>query len=72
MAYHKMFYWSKDDHAYITNVPSLPGCMADGDTIDESLRNADEMIVEWIDFAKELGREVPPEDFSVIKSAECH
>lgn len=62
MAYNKMFYWSKNDSAYITNVPSLPGCMADGATIDESLKNADIMIEEWIAFAKELGREVPPED----------
>lgn len=68
MAYNKLFYWSKDDHAYITNVPSLPGCMADGKTIEESLHNADLIIDEWIDFAKELGREIPPEDFSTIES----
>lgn len=67
MAYNKMFYWSKDDNAYITNVPALPGCMADGATIKESLANADIMIDEWIDFAKELGREIPPEDFSSIE-----
>lgn len=70
MAYNKMFYWSKDDNAYITNVPSLPGCMADGLTIEESLENADVMIAEWISFAKEIGREVPPEDFSTIKSTD--
>ncbi len=68
MAYNKMFYWSEDDHAYITNVPSLPGCMADGETIEESLENADVIIEEWISLAKELGREIPPEDFAVIDS----
>lgn len=68
MAYNKMFYWSKDDHAYITKVPALPGCMADGETIEESLRNADVMIDEWIDFAKELGREIPMEDSPTIVS----
>lgn len=62
MAYNKMFYWSDDDAAYITNVPALPGCMADGDTIEESLKNADVMIEEWLDLAKELGREIPAED----------
>lgn len=46
MAYNKMFYWRKDDDAYITNVPSLPGCMADGSTIEESLKNVDVMIDE--------------------------
>ena len=44
MAYNKLFYWSQDDNAFITNVPALPGCMADGDTIDESLKNADVMM----------------------------
>lgn len=68
MAYNKMFYWSKEDNAYITNVPVLPGCMADGGTIEESLKNADVMIDEWIEFAKEIGREIPPEDFEEIES----
>ena len=67
MAYNKMFYWSEDDHAFITNVPSLPGCMADGATISESLQNADIAIDEWISFAKELGREIPPEDYCEIE-----
>lgn len=68
MKYNKMFYWSDDDQAYITNVPSLPGCMADGETIEESLQNADIMIEEWISLSKELGREIPAEDFSVMES----
>lgn len=68
MAYNKMFYWSKDDNAYITNVPALPGCMADGKTVEESLKNADIMIAEWIDFAKEIGRKIPEEDFPAIES----
>lgn len=67
MAYNKMFYWSEDDNAYITNVPSLPGCMADGATIEESLKNADIAIGEWISFAREIGREIPPEDFERIE-----
>ncbi len=68
--YNKMFYWSKDDNAYITNVPSLPGCMADGATIEGSLKNADMMIEEWIDLAKELGRDIPDDDFPFIESTE--
>ncbi len=68
MAYSKMFHWSKDDNAYITKVPSLPGCMADGETIEESLKNADKMIEEWIWYANEIGREIPPEDFESIES----
>lgn len=68
MAYNKMFYWSEDDNAYITNVPALPGCMADGSTIEESIKNADIMISEWIDLAHDLGREIPEDDSSEIQS----
>lgn len=68
MMYNKMFYWSDDDEAYITNVPALPGCMADGGTIEESLKNADNMIDEWISLAKELDREIPPEDAASMES----
>ncbi len=68
MAYNKMFYWSDDDSAFVTNVPALPGCIADGETIEESLENADAMIEEWISFAKELGREIPTDDPDEIQS----
>lgn len=33
--------------------------MADGNTIEEALANAEIIITEWIDTAKELGREIP-------------
>lgn len=63
MGYRKVYYWSEDDAAYITEVPSLPECITDGKTIEESLKNADAIIGEWIGFAKELGRDIPPEDY---------
>lgn len=59
MNYNKIFYWSVPDNAYIVLVPSLPGCMSDGETIEEALANADVAIDEWISFAKELGNEIP-------------
>lgn len=61
MAYKKASYWSEDDQAYIIEVPALPGCMADGETLEEAFANAEIVIQEWIDFSKELGREIPPE-----------
>ena len=45
--------------AYIVEVPELPGCMADGRTYNEAIQNALIVIEEWIDTAKELGRDVP-------------
>ena len=51
--------WPEDDKCYIVSVPDLPGCMADGDTPEEAVKNVQTVIAEWIDTAKELGRDIP-------------
>jgi len=57
--YERIIYWSDADERFIVEVPELAGCMADGATPEEALRNAEMVINEWIETAKELGREVP-------------
>ncbi|MDI9391538.1 MAG: type II toxin-antitoxin system HicB family antitoxin, partial [Synergistota bacterium] len=52
-------YWSKEDDAFIVEVPELPGCMADGKTYEEAIKNALIVIREWVETAKELGKEIP-------------
>lgn len=51
--------WSDEDNSFIAEVPELPGCMADGATADEALKNAYRVIDEWIETARELGRNIP-------------
>lgn len=57
--YEVILYWSKDDEAFIAEVPELPGCVADGRTYREALANAEKVIAEWIETATELGRPIP-------------
>lgn len=57
--YEIIIYWSKEDKAFIAEVPELPGCMADGKTYQEALSNAEIIIQEWVETAKELGRPIP-------------
>lgn len=57
--YEVIVYWSDEDEAYIAEVPELPGCMADGATYEEALRNIQVIISEWIETARALGREIP-------------
>jgi predicted RNase H-like HicB family nuclease len=52
-------YWSQEDEAYLAEVPELPGCMADGETYRVALENVQIIMQEWIDTARELGREIP-------------
>ena len=33
--YEIVIWWSKEDNCYLAEVPELPGCMADGNTIQE-------------------------------------
>ena len=57
--YEIIIYWSKDDQSFIAEVPELPGCAADGATYQEALANAETIIREWIETARELGRPIP-------------
>jgi len=57
--YEVIVYWSDDDEAYIAEIPELPGCMADGATYEEAVKNIQEIIYEWIEAARASGREIP-------------
>lgn len=57
--YELIIYWSPEDQAFIVEVPELPGCAADGKSYQQALSNAEVVIQEWIETAKELGRPIP-------------
>jgi predicted RNase H-like HicB family nuclease len=57
--YEIILYWSAEDAAFIAEVPELPGCAADGQTYQEAVANAEAVIQEWMETAKELGRPIP-------------
>lgn len=59
MHYTTIIRWSDEDHAFIAEVPDLPGCFADGPTLAEAAVNAERVIREWIETAIEEGRQVP-------------
>ena len=57
--YELIIYWSKEDNTFVVDVPELPGAMADGETYEEAVANAQEVIQEWIETAKSIGRAIP-------------
>ncbi len=57
--YEIIIYWSNEDNRFLAEVPELPGCMADGLTYEEALKNTEVIIDEWIETAVENGRTVP-------------
>lgn len=49
---------------YFIEFPDLPGCMSDGETIDEAIQNGNDAVNCWLAAANESGRAIPkPGDF---------
>ena len=48
-----------DGGGFLIEFPDLPGCMSDGETVEEAIANGSDAVQCWITVAKEKGREVP-------------
>lgn len=59
MRYELIIYRSKEDNAFLAEVPELPGCMADGASYEHAVANAQEVIAEWLETACSLNRPIP-------------
>lgn len=57
--YKVIYYYSKEDELYLAFAPELPGCCADGKSLQDALENLEIIVDEWIDAAKEMGRSIP-------------
>ena len=44
---------------FIAEVPDLPGCVADGETMEEAIHEVESAIKSWIKTAKEFGDPIP-------------
>ncbi len=50
-----------DTGGYTVEVPALPGCVTEGDTLEEAIANARQAIAAWIASAELDGEEIPEE-----------
>ena len=50
-----------EEGGYTVIVPALPGCITQGDTIDECIRRAQEAITGYIESLRAAGEIVPEE-----------
>jgi predicted RNase H-like HicB family nuclease len=57
--YSSRIIWSEADQAYLAAAAELPGCLADGQTPEEAIQNLRVIVSEWIETAKEEGRDIP-------------
>lgn len=55
-----------EDGWWVAEVPSLPGCITQGNTREEAIQNAREAITGYVRALEEDGLPVPEEPFSVM------
>lgn len=59
-----VLYPDREDGGWIAEVPTLPGCVGDGDTREEAIESARQAIALWIEAAREHGDPIPVEDYA--------
>jgi antitoxin HicB len=56
---YKLHLHKETEGGFMVNVPALPGCITQGDTIDDAIAMAKEAIELYIEELKERGEEIP-------------
>lgn len=64
--YTVVLYPDAEDGGYTVLVPLLPGCITEGDTLDEAMANAREAIAGHVATLEELGEDVPEEELPAV------
>jgi predicted RNase H-like HicB family nuclease len=52
----------ESDGGYVATVPALPGCVSQGDSREEALRNIEEAIGLYLEDVEAAGEPIPVED----------
>ena len=60
-----------EDGVYVATVPALPGCISDGQTVEEALSNIKEAIRGFIEDMKADGETIP-HDIDIIGNVELN
>ena len=56
---------SEEGGGFLISFPDLPGCMSDGETIEEAVHNGRDAFLAWISAQADMGREIPRPSYRV-------
>ena len=70
LKYHVRLRWEAEDEVYTAWVPSLPGCVTFGKTIDEALDMVRDAIEGYMQILKAHGEEVPTDEDIIDRTVE--
>ena len=62
--YSMLIQWDPRDDIYVVTIPELPGCRTHGETYEEAIKNAIEVIELWIEDARKAGEPIPQPTFA--------
>lgn len=49
----------EDGGGFVITFPDLPGCMSDGETIEETIANGRDAFIAWISATADMGKPIP-------------
>ena len=67
--YTAVFEPDEERNGYTVTIPSLPGCISEGDTFEEALHNIQEAASLYLEVMGKHREEIPAEDKGVIFSS---
>jgi len=56
---------SEEGGGFLISFPDLPGCISDGETIEEAIHNGRDAFLAWISAQADMGREIPRPSYRV-------
>ncbi|MBZ0271560.1 type II toxin-antitoxin system HicB family antitoxin [bacterium] len=61
MQSYTVLYELAEEGGYVVHVPALPGCMTQGETLEEAREMAADAIKLYLDVLRDKGRPIPPD-----------
>lgn len=52
----------EDGGGFMVEFPDLPSCMADAETVEDAIQEAEDALQSWLDTAKKFGDPIPEPD----------
>jgi predicted RNase H-like HicB family nuclease len=56
---------SEEGGGFLISFPDLPGCISDGETIEEAIHNGRDAFLAWISAQADMGRVIPRPSYRV-------
>lgn len=57
--YKVVYYYSDNDNCYLATIPELPGCISDGETVQEAIANVRDLAKDFIEIWEDKKEEIP-------------